>query len=98
MSRIEQEKHTVAEMITIYCKHKHGSQNELCPDCRALLDYAMQRLSRCRFGNDKTSCLKCKVHCYKPAMRTEIAKVMRYSGPWMLLYHPILTIKHLAQK
>lgn len=98
MSRIELEKNTVAEMITIYCKHKHGSRGELCPDCRALLDYAMQRLSRCRFGNDKTSCLKCKVHCYKPTMRTEIAKVMRHSGPWMLLYHPVLTIKHLVQK
>lgn len=100
MERIELEKQTVGEMIALYCRHKHGGGHggELCADCRALSDYALQRLERCRFGNGKTSCLKCKVHCYRPAMRSEIAKVMRHSGPWMLLYHPVLTVKHLVQK
>jgi hypothetical protein len=24
--------------------------------------------------------------------------VMRYSGPWMLLYHPVYSVKHLLNK
>ena len=67
----------------------------LCPQCQALLDYAIQRLEHCRFGKDKPSCTRCPVHCYKPAMREQIRQVMRYSGPRMLLHDPILAIGHL---
>ena len=67
----------------------------LCPQCQALLDYALQRLERCRFGEDKPSCTRCPVHCYKPAMREQIRQVMRYSGPRMLLHNPIMAIRHL---
>ena len=28
----------------------------------------------------KTFCANCKVHCYKPEMREQIRKVMRFSG------------------
>lgn len=67
----------------------------LCPQCQALLDYAHKRLERCRFGEDKPSCTRCPVHCYKPAMREQIRQVMRYSGPRMLLHNPIMAIRHL---
>ena len=67
----------------------------LCPQCQALLDYALQRLEHCRFGEDKPSCTRCPVHCYKPAMRVQIRRVMRYSGPRMLLHDPVLAIGHL---
>ena len=67
----------------------------LCPQCQALLDYAIQRLEHCRFGEDKPSCTRCPVHCYKPAMREQIRQVMRYSGPRMLLHNPIMAIRHL---
>ena len=36
------------------------------------------------------------VHCYQPQMREQIRQVMRYSGPRMLLYHPVLAIWHLV--
>ena len=67
----------------------------LCPQCQALLDYAHQRLEHCKFGEDKPSCTRCPVHCYKPAMREQIRQVMRYSGPRMLLHDPIMAIRHL---
>lgn len=60
-----------------------------------MLDYAHQRLERCKFGEDKPSCTRCPVHCYKPAMREQIRQVMRYSGPRMLLHDPIMAIRHL---
>ncbi|MDO4171333.1 MAG: nitrous oxide-stimulated promoter family protein [Prevotellaceae bacterium] len=97
MTRIEREKKTVGEMIALYCRHKHGvgEKGVLCPECQELYDYAMLRLSRCRYGDAKPTCLHCTVHCYKPEMRKRIARVMRHSGPWMMLYHPWLTVRHL---
>ena len=67
----------------------------LCPQCQTLLDYAIQRLERCRFGEDKPSCTRCPVHCYKPVRREQIRQVMRESGPRMLLHNPIMAIRHL---
>lgn len=45
----EQEKRTVALMIRLYCKKKHGTKKELCPDCQALHDYSMLRAVKCPF-------------------------------------------------
>jgi hypothetical protein len=92
-SRIEEEKVTVSKMIALYCKKKHR-QKKLCSSCQALHDYAMQRLDRCVFGNEKTVCAKCLVHCYKPDRREEIREVMIFAGPQMLLYHPWLALLH----
>jgi hypothetical protein len=68
----------------------------LCGDCQHLLTYAVQRLDACPFGSGKTFCSKCSVHCYKPDSRAAIKTVMRYSGPRMLLYSPIMAFKHLT--
>ncbi len=93
------ENKTIQAMIGIYCHDLHGSveksPNGLCPECQALVDYARMRLERCPFQENKTTCANCPVHCYKPAMRTEIRAVMRYAGPRMLLRHPVLAILHL---
>lgn len=98
MERIESEKRIVETMIKLYCKgqgHRHEEGTGMCPECSTLLEYAHMRLSRCKFGNAKTSCQKCPIHCYKPEMKEAIRKVMRYSGPRLLLHHPIAAIKHM---
>ena len=93
--RIRREKKTVDAMIRLYCSKHHENAGGLCPDCQELHDYAMLRLSNCPFQENKTICAKCLVHCYKPALRTKISKVMRYSGPRMLFRHPILALHHV---
>ena len=95
VSKIEEEKRVVSIMIDLYCAKNHASEDSLCADCEALLQYAYERLDRCRFGEKKPSCGKCKIHCYKPDMRNRIVSVMRFSGPRMVLTHPILALKHL---
>ena len=92
------EKETLLAMVRIYCSrhHKPGGK-ELCGDCRKLLDYAFERLDRCKFGSEKPVCSKCSVHCYKLEMREKIRIVMRYSGPRMALRHPIRVIGHLVR-
>ena len=93
--RISREKKTIDKMVHVYCKGNHDTKgNKLCSDCSEFLDYAFLRLDKCPFQEEKSTCGKCLVHCYKPALRTKISKVMRYSGPRILLYHPILALHH----
>lgn len=94
MTRIERERQTVENMIRIYCRRKEGNQ-ELCPDCTALLEYARMRLANCPFQEKKSSCRKCTVHCYRRDMKERIKAVMRYSGPRMIIYHPLAAIRHI---
>jgi hypothetical protein len=93
--RISREKKTVDAMIRLYCRKKHDAEDEMCPECQELHDFAMLRLTNCPFQELKSTCGKCLVHCYKPELRTKISKVMKYSGPRMLLYHPIMAFQHL---
>lgn len=95
MSTISREKTTVHQMIALYCQAHHlCSEKCLCPDCQALANYAMQRLDHCKFGNNKPSCKRCPIHCYKPQMREQMQIVMRYAGPRMLWHHPLATLRH----
>lgn len=94
MRRIEREKRTVGVMIALYCGANHSTKGELCGECRKLRDYAFARLDRCPFGARKPTCAKCPVHCYKPAMKDQIRKIMRYAGPRMLYRHPALALMH----
>jgi len=59
---------------------------------------AIERLSKCPFGDDKGKCANCSIHCYKPDLRQKIKAVMRFSGPRMFLYHPIDLIRHFIKK
>lgn len=96
-ARREREKRMVSEMIALYCKKKHGTKGELCPECAALDAYARLRAEKCPFMETKTFCFNCKVHCYKPEMRDKIREVMRFSGPRMLFHHPVMAIRHLIE-
>lgn len=91
----QNEKKIVELMIKVYCRGKHGNHNELCNECQELLEYATKRIDRCPFMETKTFCSACKTHCYAPEMRERIKTVMKYSGPKMLLYHPLVAIRHM---
>lgn len=96
-SKREREKKLVSQMIRIYCRKKHKTKNGLCPECRELDEYAKLRSDKCPFMETKTFCSNCKVHCYKPEMREKIRNVMRFSGPRMMLNHPILVVRHMIE-
>mgnify|MGYP001067196325 CR=1 FL=1 len=101
---IAREKRTIRAMVEIFCRGHHAprergpSGEDLCPECRELLDYAWRRLDRCPFAPRKPTCARCPIHCYKPGMRERIRAVMRYAGPRMLLRHPILAVLHQLQR
>ena len=86
---------TIRIMTEIYCHAHHNTKEGLCPECEEFYLYSVKRLACCPFGEKKSSCKKCSVHCYKPAMRERMREVMRFSGPRMLLYAPMEAIRHL---
>jgi hypothetical protein len=96
--RIGRERRTVRHMVEIYCRDHHRSKGELCAQCDVLFTYAMARLDNCVYQDDKPTCKKCPVHCYKKDMRAEMREVMIYAGPRMLLSHPVLAIRHLLDE
>lgn len=96
--RMKRERKTVEVMIRYYCKKKHSEKEGLCGECTELMEYAFKRLHECPFQENKTTCAKCSVHCYKPSMREKVREVMRYSGPKMIYKHPYLAIRHLIDR
>ena len=89
------EKEVVSRMIRLYCRKHHGAKS-LCPDCRNLERYAWERSDKCPFMEQKTFCSNCKAHCYRPEMRDKIRTVMRFSGPRMIFYHPVMAVRHVV--
>ncbi|MDY4787719.1 MAG: nitrous oxide-stimulated promoter family protein [Bacilli bacterium] len=96
--KIEKEKRIVKLMIEIYAKKKMKLPLEQNNEMKDLLNYCYLRLSKCPFKDNKKFCSKCKIHCYKDEYRNKIKEVMRFSGPRLLIYHPILVIKHILER
>lgn len=92
--RLRRERRTVAAMIAIACRRRHGGR-ELCEACRTLDAYVRDRLERCPYGAAKPTCANCPIHCYRRDMRAAIRDVMAFAGPRMLARHPILALCHV---
>ena len=93
----EREKRMVSQMVALYCRKKHHTRGDLCPQCAALDAYAKMRADKCPFMETKTFCSNCRIHCYKPDMRAKIREVMRFAGPRMILHHPVAAIRHVVE-
>lgn len=105
--RRAREKTTISQMIAMHCAGNHLLEarierafcgDSVCPACAKLDEYAILRTDRCRKMDVKTSCEECGNHCYAPEMRERIRAAMRYSGPRMIVKHPIAAIRHLLKR
>jgi hypothetical protein len=95
--RLGREHQTMRHMVSLYCRAHHASDGSgPCPRCTEFLEYAACRLEKCPYGEDKPTCAKCPIHCYKKAPREFAKVVMRYSGPRMMTRHPWLALLHLV--
>ncbi len=92
----QQEKETIAFMIRLYCRKKHGTSTELCEKCEELLRYAGERVDKCPKMAQKTFCSTCEIHCYRKERQEQIKEVMKFSGPRMVFYHPKLAVRHMV--
>jgi hypothetical protein len=97
--RLGREFLTMQRMVGIHCADRHGTQRgRLCDECSKFLVYVQRRLEKCPYGDDKPTCAKCPIHCYKPAQREMAREIMRYAGPRMPLRHPWLSLLHVRDK
>jgi hypothetical protein len=97
--RLKREHDTLTCMTQIYCKDHHNQQDGgLCPNCGELMAYSETRLAKCPYGQEKPTCAKCPIHCYKKEKREQVREVMRYAGPRMPLRHPIQALTHVFDK
>jgi hypothetical protein len=98
--RMRREKETITYMVGIFCKAHHGfiPNGDLCSECQQFSEYALLRLDKCPFQDKKSTCAKCTIQCYKPDMKQQANKIMRYSGPRLLRYHPGLALHHIWDK
>ena len=92
-TKLRNERTVVSTMVRVYCRGQ-GHNHPMCAECAELLAYAEERIAACPFAADKPFCSRCRVHCYEPVMRDKIRQVMRYSGPRMLIYHPVAALRH----
>lgn len=97
MTRIEKEKEIIEVMIRLYCRRKLHTE-QLPTEYAELLAYARRRLEMCRFGEHKSACRRCPVHCYAKDKRQLMRQVMRWCGPRMILYHPLITLRHYLSR
>ncbi|MDO5028056.1 MAG: nitrous oxide-stimulated promoter family protein [Bacillota bacterium] len=88
--KIEKKKEILRLMVEIY-KKAHPDQAE---DLLALETYAIDKMTNCPNKNKNIVCKSCTIHCYQKEQRQQIKKIMRFSGPRMLVLHPILTIEY----
>jgi Nitrous oxide-stimulated promoter len=95
-ARINRETKTISAMLSLYCKNHHPKNGRgICDNCIEVQEYALKRLQSCPFIENKPTCANCLVHCYNKEMQNKVRQIMRYSGPRLLLFHPILAIRHL---
>ena len=91
----QQEMDLSTRMIGLYCADQHGTKAGLCAQCAALLEYIGARLLRCLYGDEKPTCRRCPIHCYRAAEREQIKAVMRHAGPRLLLRGDLGALRHL---
>ena len=88
-----EESKTIRVMVNLYCRDNHEDLPP-CESCLELLEYAIERVRQCPLQEERMTCGRCPIHCYKPARKAQAARIMRFSGPRMLLHHPLLAIAH----
>ncbi len=82
-------------MIHLYCRARHMGSEKLCPSCSDLFSYAAEKMRTCPSLDRGMFCSSCEVHCYGEKEREQIREIMRYSGPRMMLHHPLMALSHL---
>jgi len=99
-ARLKHEHDTLVCMTRIYCDRHHEQREgaNLCEECNRLMNYAAKRLEKCPYGQDKPTCAKCPIHCYKAVERQKVRDVMSFAGPRMTWRHPWRALNHVLDK
>lgn len=87
----------IARFTEVWCKgHHHAGRRshllpegldpvELCEECGRFVAYAVARRLHCPLEAEKPSCKHCRIHCYAPAQREQVRRIMAWSGRKMIM-------------
>ena len=82
--RKQKEFATLSRFVEVFCNKNHGTaREELCGECKELLDYGRKRLEMCPY-DPKPKCRDCPTHCYRKEYRDRVRKVMKFSGMYFV--------------
>lgn len=82
----------ISEMISLYCKKKHGSSGALCGECKALSDYAISRIARCPFGGKRVSAVIACTLLFAGNAGEDSDTCADKRTEYVALHHPLLLI------
>lgn len=92
--KIDNKKDILNHMIRIYCKKHHNTDETLCNDCSDLLEYSENVLNQCEI-DDELDSEKFKYYYDDIEKMEKLKEIMKYSGFRIMLYHPIISIRHI---
>ncbi|SMY35717.1 hypothetical protein PMAL9190_02087 [Photobacterium malacitanum] len=65
----------------------------MCSECESLIEYVEERVTGCRLGQEKPSCMHCIGHCYQSAKRLQMIHILRWTYPRYFWRHPFRAIQ-----
>lgn len=87
---VEKRKKILSAMFDIYIK-KHPEEVK---SVDSLKSYAFQRIEKCPNKGKNIYCSSCTIHCFPEYERAHMKKIMRFAGPRMMIYHPLMALDH----
>ena len=93
----EREKRTVALMIRLYCRKKHGTKKIFVPNAKHFRSMRCSAVINAPLWKPRpfaltAVCIVTSRKCVK-----KIREVMRFSGPRMILHHPVMAVRHVIE-
>jgi hypothetical protein len=86
------------EKVNRFSKKYPGWKHlELCPQCFEMVVRAEKHASRCPHMAYKTFCHSCPLPCYSKSHLEEIAQMMRFSGPRLMLHNPLIALRYIRE-
>ena len=65
------------------------------PGVRGVLFIFRKKTRLLSLRREETRLRKCKIHCYGKGYKERAKEIMAFSGPKLLLKHPILSMRHI---
>ena len=96
--RLHREMKTIEIMVKLFCRKNHQNGSGLCRECSEVLDYTNLRIIKCPYKENKPACNTCTIHCFKNTFKEKVREIMAFSGPRMMIYHPVYAFLHILDK
>ena len=96
-SKREREKQMVSQMIALYCRRNHHTKGGPLPRLRSAERLRPPALRSLPVHGDENLLFQLPGTLLQAGDAGKIRAVMRFSGPRMILYHPVAAVRHVVE-